>query len=221
MTSDRGIRPLCEHGTCAVIVAHPDDETLWAGGTLLMQPDSCWTVVTLTRKSDPDRAPRFYKALEHYGATGIMGDLDDGPQQKPLRTIEVENMILALLPSQRYDLILTHALWGEYTRHRRHEEVARAVVALRESGQLPTGRIWMFAYQDRGGKHLPRPVIDSDVYVRLPPEVWEHKYQIITNVYGFRPDSFEAQTTPKEEAFWILGKGKPEVNHASYRQYVE
>ena len=31
-------------GKCAVIVAHPDDETLWAGGTMLMHPDCQSTV---------------------------------------------------------------------------------------------------------------------------------------------------------------------------------
>jgi LmbE family N-acetylglucosaminyl deacetylase len=202
-----------EHVNCAVIVAHPDDETLWAGGTLLMHPDSCWTVVTLTRGRDGDRAPRFHQALEHYGAAGIMGDLDDGPEQKPLRVIEVEDAIMSLLPSQRYDLVLTHGLWGEYTRHRRHEEVAKAVVALRQREQLRTGAIWMFAYEDGGGKHLPRPILNSDVYIRLPREVWEHKYRLITEVYGFGPDSVEARTTPKEEAFGVLA-----VNRAVVRQ---
>lgn len=197
-----------EHVNCAVIVAHPDDETLWVGGTLLMHLDSCWTVVTLTRRNDSDRAPRFHKALEHYSAKGIMGDLDDGPEQKPLRTIEVQDAIMDLLPSHRYDLVLTHSLWGEYTRHRRHEEVGRAVIALRESRRLSTGDIWMFAYEDNGGKHLPRPVGNSDVYIRLPQEIWEHKYRIITDVYGFDRDSFEAKTTPREEAFWVMGEGK-------------
>ena len=208
MTSDAVSRLTCEYVNCAVIVAHPDDETLWAGGTLLLRPDSCWTVVTLTRKSDSDRAPKFHQALKRYGARGIMGDLDDGPEQKPLPIIDVENAILDLLPSQRYDLILTHSLWGEYTRHRRHEEVAKAVIALRESEHLPTGEIWMFAYEDGSGKYAPRPIINSDVYIRLPQQVWEHKYHIITDVYGFGPTSFEARTTPKEEAFWVLGKGK-------------
>jgi LmbE family N-acetylglucosaminyl deacetylase len=202
-----------EHVNCAVIVAHPDDETLWAGGTLLMHPDSCWTVVALTRGRDGDRAPRFHQALEHYGAAGIMGDLDDEPEQKPLRITEVEDAIMSLLPSQRYDLVLTHGLWGEYTRHRRHEEVAKAVVALRQSEQLRTGAIWMFAYEDGAGKHLPRPIVNSDVYIRLPREVWEHKYRLITEVYGFGPDSFEARTTPKEEAFGVLA-----VNRAVVRQ---
>ncbi len=208
MTPDPAHRLTREHVNCAVIVAHPDDETLWAGGTLLMHPDSCWTIVTLTRRSDPDRAPKFQKALEHYVAKGIMGDLDDGPDQKPLRTVEVEDAIVELLPSHRYDLILTHSLWGEYTRHRRHEEVGRAVMALRESQRLSTGDIWMFAYDDDDGRHLPRPAANSDVHVRLPQEIWEHKYRIITDVYGFASDSFEARTTPREEAFWVIGEAK-------------
>ncbi len=137
-----------------------------------------------------------------------MGDLDDGPEQRPLRTVEVEDAILGLLPSHHYDWILTHGLWGEYTRHRRHEEVAQAVVALRESGRLSVGEIWMFAYQDEEGKHLPGPVENADIYTHLPPEVWERKYRIITDVYGFGPESFEARTTPRDEAFWIMEKGK-------------
>ncbi|MBM4027007.1 MAG: PIG-L family deacetylase [Planctomycetes bacterium] len=197
-----------EHTNCVVIVAHPDDETLWAGGTLLMHPDRCWTVVTLTRKSDPDRAPRFEKALQQYGARGIMGDLDDGPEQEPLRMIDVEDAILDLLPSQQYDLVLTHGRWGEYTRHRRHEEVAKAVMALRESKRFSAREIWMFAYEDGGGKHLPRAVETADFYTRLPPEIWERKHRVITDIYGFGPDSFEARTTPRDEAFWVLGKGK-------------
>ncbi len=206
MAKDQSGRLTYEHTNCAVIVAHPDDETLWAGGTMLMHPDNCWTVVTLCRQSDADRAPKFEKALEYYGAKGVMGDLDDGPEQKPLRTIGVEDAIINLLPSDRYDLVLTHGLWGEYTSHRRHEEVAKAVMALRESGRFSAKEVWMFAYEDGGKKYLPRPMLDADVYVRLPADVWETKYRIITDVYGFAPDSFEAKTTPKDEAFWVLGK---------------
>ena len=134
----------------------------------------------------------------------MMGDLDDGPEQRPLRTIDVEDAIMDLLPSHRYDLVLTHGWWGEYTRHRRHEEVSKAVICLRESGRLSMGEIWMFAYQDDEGRHLPQPVEQPDVYTRLPDEIWERKYRIITETYGFGPDSFEARTTPRDEAFWVL-----------------
>ncbi|HNY76888.1 MAG: hypothetical protein RBS72_00630 [Sedimentisphaerales bacterium] len=208
MTQDRIGRLSYELINCAVIVAHPDDETLWAGGTMLLHPDSCWTVVSLCRGSDPDRAPRFHKAMECYGARGLMAELNDGPEQTPLRTIDVEDAIIEILPSDRYDLILTHGLWGEYTSHRRHEEVAKAVMALREGGRLTAQEVWMFAYEDGAKKYLPRAIADADVHMRLPQDIWERKYEIIRRVYGFDEDSFEARTTPKEEAFWVLGKGK-------------
>jgi hypothetical protein len=50
--------------------------------------------------------------------------------------------------------------------------------------------------------------IDADMQVRLPDDIWQTKYRIITDVYGIGPDSFQARTTPQEEAFWALGKGK-------------
>ncbi len=208
MAQDRVGRLRYEYVNCAVIVAHPDDETLWAGGTMLLHPDSHWTVATLCRGSDADRAPRFEKVMEAYGAKGVMGDLNDGPEQTPLRTIDVEDAIIELLPSDRYDLVVTHGLWGEYTSHRRHEEVAKAVMALREGGRLMAKEVWMFAYEDGGKKYLPRPIADADVSLRLPQGIWERKYEIIRDLYGFAEDSFEARTTPKEEAFWVLGKGQ-------------
>jgi len=190
---------------CAVIVAHPDDETLWAGGTMLMHPESRWMVVTLCRGSDPDRMPRFFRALQQLNATGTMGDLDDGPQQTPLSERKTQDTIIELLtpPSDRqeFDLIITHGLQGEYTRHLRHEETAKSVLTLWESGRLSAATLWMFAYQDGRGKYLPRPVDEPDMLIKLPGEIWQKKYDIITNIYGFGPDSFEAKAVPRQEAF--------------------
>jgi len=187
---------------CAVIVAHPDDETLWAGGTILLHPESRWTIVTLCRKSDPDRAPRFFQALEKLNATGAMGDLDDGPEQFALAAQQVRDMILDLLPSKSYDLVITHGPGGEYTRHIRHEEAGKAVYELWEGKRLFAKEIWRFAYEDGVGKYLPRPIQDADLRLKLPLEIWRKKYNIITQVYGFGPDSFEAKTAPREESFW-------------------
>ena len=84
--------------TVAIIVAHPDDETLWAGGTILNHPDWHCFILSLCRASDKNRAPKFYNALKILEAEGIMADLDDGPQQKPLDSYMVSSAILEGLP---------------------------------------------------------------------------------------------------------------------------
>ena len=186
----------------AVIVAHPDDETLWAGGLMLMHPKVKWTVVTLCRNSDPDRAPKFLKALEKLGAEGFMADLDDSPEQTPLDSNQVQKTIELLLPSNRFDIIITHSTSGEYTRHLRHEETAKAVLALWKTERLLSDELWTFAYEDSNRKYLPRAIKDADLLVGLNEEIWRKKYDIIIGIYGFNKDSFEAKTTPREEAFW-------------------
>lgn len=186
----------------AVIVAHPDDETLWAGGTILGHPAWKSYIVSLCRASDPDRAPRYYRALQVLGAAGRMGDLDDGPEQWPLTGADVQHAILDLLPYRHFNLVITHNPTGEYTRHRRHEETGAAVLSLWLAGELSAGELWTFAYEDGRGRYLPRPILDAPGYHSLPEAVWQRKYEIITGTYGFPADGFEAQTTPRAESFW-------------------
>jgi len=208
MTMDSKITKEWVFENATVIVAHPDDETLWAGGTILTHPETQWTILTLCRMSDPDRSSKFDKAMNILGAKGIMGDLDDGPEQAPLDCYEVQCAITELLPPNSFDLIITHGCRGEYTRHLRHEETGKAVLALWKSGKLPAKEIWMFAYEDGRQKYLPRPVQDADLSIKLPDEIWQKKYDIIIDIYGFGADSFEAKTTPREEAFWCFGSNK-------------
>jgi len=188
----------------AVIVAHPDDEVLWAGGTILMHPRWRWSVLSLCRASDQDRAPKFAKVMDLLGAVGRMGDLDDGPEQAPLGAELVQNTILSLLPAAKFDLVFTHSPFGEYTRHRRHEETARAVLTLWESGRLSTTELRMFAYKDGHKRHPPRPIASAHQIVELPQGVWQEKYLMLTAIYGYSTDSFEARTTPRKEAFWCF-----------------
>lgn len=195
---------LPRNARAAVVVAHPDDETLWAGGFILEHPAWDWAIVALCRRSDPDRAPRFARVVARYGARGGMRDMDDGPDQTPLEPSEVEREVLDALPLARYDLVLTHGPRGEYTRHLRHEEVSGAVLRLWRDGRLSASQLWMFAYDDDGRRRLPRAIGDADITLELSPDVWKEKLRIVTEIYGFAPDSWEAQATPRVEAFWCF-----------------
>ena len=186
----------------AIIVAHPDDETLWAGGTILSNPTWQCFIVSLCRGNDSDRAPKFYKALKVLKSEGIMGDLDDEPEQKPLAESDIEEMILNLLPKKPFDLIITHNPNGEYTRHIRHEEVSKAVIDLWHTGKITATELWTFAYEDGNKTYFPKPIENAPIHTILTEQVWLWKYQLMTETYGFKRDSWEAQTTPKQEAFW-------------------
>jgi LmbE family N-acetylglucosaminyl deacetylase len=189
------------HSKAAVIVAHPDDETLWAGGTILIHASWTWYIAAICRASDPDRAPRFHRALQALGAAGTLADLDDGPDQLPLDPSAVQASIAGMLPPDDFDLVITHDPAGEYTRHLRHEEVARAVIELWQAGRIRATELWTFAYEDGKKQYLPRPVEDAAIHAGLPESIWERKYSIITDIYGFPSDGFEARTTPRSEAF--------------------
>jgi LmbE family N-acetylglucosaminyl deacetylase len=193
---------LWPHKSALVIVAHPDDETLWAGGTILMHPETAWTVVALCRQSDRDRAPKFFKALDVLGASGRIGDLDDGPRQVPLEQADVRHAVLSLVGDNDSDLILTHSVDGEYTRHRRHEEAGRAVLALWDAGRLHSHELWAFAYGDEDGQTAVNALPGADIFTRLPANIWERKRNVVSQVYGFAPGSFEMRAALPEEAFW-------------------
>lgn len=191
-----------------IIVAHPDDETLWAGGTLLNNPLWDCFIISLCRKNDADRAPKFYNVLNVLKAKGIMGNLDDEPEQTPLNTNDIQQIIEDLLPKTDFDLIITHNLMGEYTRHLRHEEVSIAVFSLWLEDKITAQVLWTFAYEDNNKAYLPKAVEQAHIYNVLPKAIWLKKYDLMTQTYGFKKDSWEAKTTPKAEAFWVFQKGK-------------
>ena len=100
----------------ALIVAHPDDETLWAGETILSHPSWDWFIVSLSRGGETDHAQNFLQALQQLGAKGEIPNLETPDEQSPLNETEVKQTILALLPEHYFDLIISHHPAGESTK---------------------------------------------------------------------------------------------------------
>jgi LmbE family N-acetylglucosaminyl deacetylase len=196
--------PTSERAKVMVLVAHPDDETIWAGGTLLMHGEWEVWVGTLCRGGDVDRSSKFMRLLSRLGARGKMANLDDGPAQTAIEPEEIRTVLRSMLPAGAVDLVLTHAPGGEYTRHRRHEEVSRCVLEMWACGEIKSRELWLFAYDDDGGRRLPSADERAEILVELSEDVWTKKRDLLTEIYGFVPDSWEVRSTPRREAFYRL-----------------
>jgi hypothetical protein len=144
-----------------------------------------------------------------------MADLDDGPDQAPLPADQLQQTAARLLAGASYNLILTHGPKGEYTQHRRHVECSQTVVELWRLGRIDTTRLWLFAYEDRGGAYLPRVRGDADRRDLLTHDVWLEKHRLITHFYGFAHDSWEERTTPREEGFYCFESAEAAVKRTA------
>jgi LmbE family N-acetylglucosaminyl deacetylase len=102
----------------ALVVAHPDDESLFFAGIVLRYPGD-WTILCCsTPQRDPIRAWKFYSACEILGARG-----------KVMPHTETRNQPLAHLEKldlSEFDLIVTHGKAGEYG-HPHHCQVHTAI----------------------------------------------------------------------------------------------
>ena len=181
-----------------VVVAHPDDETIWMGGTLI---SNNWnvTIVSLCRRDDSDRAPRFSKVCEEYKARCFMSDLED-ERLNDINLEEVIERIKSLIEKSDYDYIFTHGENGEYG-HKRHIDVHHAVKEMIQQRILSCKKIFFFAYSKKGREcHAKK---NSDKFIKLKKLESVKKKNLIMEIYGFDKNSFEEKCCKKVEAFNI------------------
>jgi LmbE family N-acetylglucosaminyl deacetylase len=185
----------------AIIVAHPDDETIWSGGLILQKPEWEWTVLSLCRADDPDRSRKFESVSGVLGFHAFISNVDDS---NPLKQInaqrDIGSRILNFLASTCWDLCLTHGANGEYG-HPRHKAVHDEVVRLLHDRTLECHQLWTFAYECNVQKRLCRPHPDANFLVHLADKELLEKRRIVHREYGFAEDSFEVRSCVTPESF--------------------
>lgn len=182
-----------------VIVAHPDDETIWMGGILLKHRDD-WntTIICLCRRDDKDRAPKFKKACNFYNAKCFMSDLED----EKLNEIQLNEVVKRIkkFADKDYDYIFTHGNNGEYG-HKRHIDVNKAVMQMIQQKDLLAKIFFVFAYTKKGKVCFANK--NADKFIKYNDSQLKLKKKIIQNTYGFNKNGFEDLCCRKTEAFLI------------------
>lgn len=124
------------HTTRLMIVAHPDDETLWGGAHL---QNGGYLVVCITNGNHPTRAAEFQKVMEASGNIGLILSYPDKTAGERdnwihIRTRLQEDLekVMTYLP---WELIATHNAAGEYG-HVHHQMTHQLVAAAYDANSL-------------------------------------------------------------------------------------
>lgn len=98
-----------------MIVAHPDDETLWAGDHIRKNK---YLIVCLTNEDNSTRKKEFMKAMELTGNYGIILNYPDNPKHIKSNWKKVKGSIRKdieyVLNYKKWSSIVTHNPDGEY-----------------------------------------------------------------------------------------------------------
>lgn len=140
-----------------MIVAHPDDETIWGGSHLL---NGNYVVVCITNGNNKTRRREFESVIKQTGSIGIMLTYPDKTLGKrdnwnSCKT-EIEKDVAAILKMNDWQTIVTHNPEGEYghIHHQMTSELTTTAVSDRE--QLD--RLYYF------GKYVKAKNMDSGKY---------------------------------------------------------
>lgn len=152
-----------------MVVAHPDDETLFFGGLIMSKPDENWRIIVATDGNadgrGADRKQELQQACRHLGTDNVVQlSFPDVYENR----LDVERLQAELQKhSENVTQVYTHGPIGEYG-HPHHQDVSFAVHNLFAT-KVP---VFSPAYN-----HFP------EQRVLLSKAQFDKKFQIISEVY--------------------------------------
>ena len=182
-----------------VVIAHPDDETIWMGKTITQNKKIAWTIFSLCRASDQDRAPKFKRVCEYYGARSIIADFDDDNKLNlEDAKKEAKKIILEKIDFNEFDYIFTHGANGEYG-HERHIAIHLAISKLIKTKKIKQKTIFYFNYI-KNKNNLLEPDNNSLINCLSEKELLEKK-RVVSEMYGYPFDGIDVGYCSNPEAF--------------------
>jgi LmbE family N-acetylglucosaminyl deacetylase len=119
-----------------VLVAHPDDEFIFAHNLITQNPEVKWTIACATYSALTQRGREFSQSCKKLGAQPFYFGFEDDPYTPLKFDFKVLRRFLA-----PFDTIVTHNPVGEYG-HRHHIDCFQAVKKCRRAGTV----VYVFAH---------------------------------------------------------------------------
>jgi hypothetical protein len=190
-----------------LVVAHPDDETIFCGGTMLYFPKWKWQVVYMTKGNGNAPNEEFEKAMLAFKKNGVditsyksLGQekLKKGASEEEKTTLE--SKWKEALDKQGFspDIIFTHNEKGEYG-HEDHKLLNKVV---REY----SSNVWEFICP--GASNCSQPYKERIKVVPLTGEILKTKTSIFNNNYTSQLYNWRGDLN---RVFWYEFKTGPEI----------
>lgn len=169
-----------------VVVAHPDDETMFCGGTITKLKWD-WTIVSAAHTLNSPRGQEFSNACKLLQAKPLMLGVKYGGKnsQIPISQTEVTQKLLSLLSIEDYDVILTHNGNGEF-RNKDHIVIHKVIK------NFSNQHIWYFGFNE----------IETDFCINLGMREREIKKQALLQ-YKSQAGRINLIEIRREEAYLL------------------